>query len=159
MYEWSHRSMRKTAEKHFTRSTLKRGRDHEYEAAAAHRAQCRQEARTLRHLHPQAWQVRCARARAAEADHRIRSIKRVHRRNLEHARLTDLQEAWNVATLPQQRNSQGKALDRKKTSACRSTGRNHFTNKSGCHISRDPAVKVVRRYTCGHTPNRTCMFW
>ena len=94
IYEWLHSSMRKAAEKHFTRSTQKRGRDHEYEAAAAHRAQCRRDLRTLRHLHPQAWQVRCARARAAEADHHVRSIKRAQRRNLESGGLIELQEAW-----------------------------------------------------------------
>ena len=86
--------MRKAAEVHFTRSTQRRGRNQEYETAAAHRAQCRRDLRSLRHLHPQSWQVRNARARANEADHRVRAIKRAKRRELERARLIELQEAW-----------------------------------------------------------------
>ena len=93
IYEWLHSSMRKAAEKRFARSTQKRGRNQEYETAAAHRAQCRRDLRSLRQLHLQSWQVRNARARASEADHRVRAIKRAQRRELERARLIELQEA------------------------------------------------------------------
>ena len=137
VYEWLHSSMRKAAEKHFTRSTQKRGRNHEYEAAAAHRAQCRRDLRTLCYLHPQAWQVRCARARAAEADHHVRSIKRAQRKNLEHARLIELQEDWERRDF---------ATTWKLTRIPKETPwplhrLHHFVSRNGWHILQDQAVK------------------
>ena len=49
----------------------------------------------MRHLHPQAWQVRCARERVPlKLTIVFCLLKSAQRRALEHARLTELQEAW-----------------------------------------------------------------
>ena len=92
--EWRHSSVRKAAEKqHFTRSTQKK--EDETMNTRLPRHTVLNVVGTFAHC------VDCilkrgryARARATEADHRVRSFKRAQRRELEHARLTASQEDW-----------------------------------------------------------------
>ena len=85
-----------------------------------------------------------ARARAAEADHHVRSIKRAQRRNLERARFIELQEAWErrdfAATWKLTRILTEKELDQR--NAVLPLHRLHrFVNRNGWHTLRDQAVK------------------
>ena len=95
IYGWLHSSMRKAAEKHFTRSTQKRGRNQEYETAASHRAQCRRDLRSCTSvciLNPGKYEML--------AQEQVRQIivseqsNVPKEENLERARLIELQEAW-----------------------------------------------------------------
>ena len=84
----------------------KRGRDPQYDAATAHRAHCCRDLRTLVTCMLKPGRCVVLARVSLKAGNRGRSFKRAQRRDLAHARLTEMQETWergDFGRIPEER--------------------------------------------------------